>query len=362
MALQIAKQPAEFEFGSDFELFFKRFSAYVGALKIEKAQVYDLFTAFLDDQSLRKVTQLQFTDDHKTDNVIDIVKAKPLLKEALTKPYDIPPQVQIRYCLQKHNESITDYANRIQTLGTKAFAEDSETSKTVIEAFCSGLVDGQLAAKMWRKIATFDTLKKAIAYGTEREAVSNLTSFIDRQHQAASSSQDRKQTRAEVLAVSDSVATQQDAPNELLAVSASAPPPNAPPYRSHEQGPQRFMDHNVQRQDQGTRSNQAYHQNDRRSSNNNRGGNGRFRAVGEQRSCYYCQMKGHVQADCYRRQNDQGQNQGQYQGQNQGRGAGRGNRSGFRSRGRNSYNRRGRDNDRLNPNAQDFRPHRSNQY
>ena len=52
MTTQIAKQPPQFVFGSDFDIFLQRISANTGALTVENKKIWDVFLAFLDDQAL----------------------------------------------------------------------------------------------------------------------------------------------------------------------------------------------------------------------------------------------------------------------------------------------------------------------
>ena len=68
----------------------------------------------------------------------------------------------------------------------KTHGDSAEQNNQVIEYFCTGLLNGQLAAKMLRKSDGFDNIKAAIDFATEREAVSNLRTFIGQQHDAAS--------------------------------------------------------------------------------------------------------------------------------------------------------------------------------
>ena len=59
--LNIVRQPDEFQYGDDFDLFFDRMGAYLTNVKAEAANQYSLFLSYLDPISFRKAQAIVFT-------------------------------------------------------------------------------------------------------------------------------------------------------------------------------------------------------------------------------------------------------------------------------------------------------------
>ena len=97
----LVKSSTEFVYGDDFALFYERFNAFISGAKCEPSSVFSLLLSYLDDASFKKVKALTFSDDHKTDDHIDISKklTYDFIKEVLTHD-KVPVQIQLRYRIQ----------------------------------------------------------------------------------------------------------------------------------------------------------------------------------------------------------------------------------------------------------------------
>ena len=266
--LNIVRQPDEFKYGDEFDLFFDRFAAYIVNVKVAKANQFDLFKSFLDASSFRRLQTLTFTDAHKTDTTVDLVKARGLLKDALQKPSAVPFAVQMRFRRQQRAEPIADFGYEMQVLGQKAYGDDGVNTPQVIEAFCSGLYDQELTAKLLLKLSSFNTLKAAIDYATQKESTLGIKSFIAKNRSSSSRNQD-----IDVLAA--------DVENVSL---------NRPDTRSS----------SSQRGAHPTRYAGSSGISNRGARNNTNS------AARETRRCYYCSLIGHISRDCYKRLRENG--------------------------------------------------------
>ena len=163
----LVKSPPEFVYGDNFVLFYERFNAFISGAKCEPSSVFSLLLSYLDDASFKKVKALTFSDDHKTDDHIDISKklTYDFIKEALTHD-KVPAQIQLRYRIQGKNETPSEFGEAIRTLGNNAYGNGCEQNQTVIESFCIGLKSTELSAKMLQK--SFTTLTQAVDYADQR--------------------------------------------------------------------------------------------------------------------------------------------------------------------------------------------------
>jgi hypothetical protein len=357
MALSIVRQPGEFKYGDDFDLFFDRFSAYLVNVKCSQ---YDLFVSFLDSVSFRKCTAIVFDDtDHKTDAKVDLVKARPVLKGALSKHEDVPPNIAIRFRNQKNDESIGDFGYAMQVLGHKAFDAGAETNAQVIEAFCMNLSDCNLTAKMIQK--TFTTLKAAIDYAVSKESTSNIQKYV-RNSRSLSTDPHSHRDVGVLECITEGVH------NVSVAEPMTRSRPNRRSNNINSEQPHQYQgrtnraDPNVPAGDSGTHHDtQVRHGNgghdsgnsgnsanwdgrQRQNTSGNWRGNGR-RQFKETRACHYCKIKGHIIRNCYKRQRDQSQSSynapgrgGHYQQYDHGNGGGA---MGYNSQGYNAPGRGG---------------------
>lgn len=309
--LNIVRQPDEFQFGSDFDLFFDRMQAFMTNVKAEDGSRYSLFLSFLDPVSFRKAQAIVFTNTHKTNDVVDLTKARSVLKTALSKQAEVPPNVQLRYCIQKKDETISDFGYNIQVLGHKAYGTDAETNAQVIEAFCAGLLDQDLTAKMLQKLSTFATLKAAIDYSVLKETSINIKHFIARNRNTVS----RSSRAVDVLEVENVSTVLAD-----LSVADAGHGSNQQSHQGRYQSPGAAAGNQSQRPEASANRQQV---GDRYSGRNQRQPYGRGRGFTqntqyrqsysrgsvargrETRACYYCGIKGHLVRDCYTKQHQE---------------------------------------------------------
>ena len=176
------KSPCEFSFGEDVDLFLARFGAFAEATKCEAKSRFDLFKSFLDDRSFRRVQAIAFEDTHKTDSAVDMSKeaVKNLIVQALAKEPHVPERISLKFKVQSKDEGIEDFGDAVRLLGQKVHGQSgAETNQSVIEAFCAGLRNPELASKLLRK--KFENLTAAINYAVSRKEVTNIKNVISRQ-------------------------------------------------------------------------------------------------------------------------------------------------------------------------------------
>ena len=183
MTSNFARQPAEFEYGNDFDIFWERFQAFLTASKCEQKSQYSLFLSYLDDISFRRVKALAFGDEHKTESKIDLTKAFVLIKDALTKPAAVPEKISLRYRIQGAGESVSEFGDAIRLLGIKVYgSDDIDENSVVIDSFCVGLADTDLSSKMLQK--TFTSLAVAIKYAASKRESSDIGKFLTKNRTA----------------------------------------------------------------------------------------------------------------------------------------------------------------------------------
>ena len=171
------KGPSDFVYGDDFEMFWKRFQAFVVAAKCTNEAQYSLFLSYLDDVSFRRVQALTFTADHKTGENVDLAKAHLIIKGALSKEPDVPARITLRYKVQGLAEGVTEFGDAIRLLGQKIFGSDqTDGNAFVIDSFCTGLRDTNLGSKMVQK--EFKSLSEAIKYAVSRKELTNIKNVL----------------------------------------------------------------------------------------------------------------------------------------------------------------------------------------
>lgn len=179
------KGPSEFRYGEDFDIFWERFQAFVGAAKCAKESQFSLFLSYLDDVSFRRVKAITFAAEHMgEDDIVDFSKAHGPIKAALSKESDIPERITLKYIVQNPSESVSQFGDNIRFIGQKVFAEGTDRNALVIESFCAGLRDTTLASKMLQR--SFDTLSEAVKFAMSRKEVTNIKSVLIEQRRGGS--------------------------------------------------------------------------------------------------------------------------------------------------------------------------------
>lgn len=180
----IVRQPHEFKYGEDFDLFFRQFCTYAKNVKCEAAAQYSLLLSYLDNKSFRLVEGLVFTGDERTAYNADLNAALPKLKRVLTPSEEMPAKVRLRFRKQGATESLGDFGYAIQGLGISAFGAEGVNCGQVLDAFCLGVKSAELSAKLLAR--DFDTLQATMGFAQEHESTANIKEFVV-QHRAGAS-------------------------------------------------------------------------------------------------------------------------------------------------------------------------------
>ena len=101
--------------------------------------------------------------------------------------------------VQKPSESVIQFGDNIRLIGQKVFAEHTDANDLVIESFCGGLCDTNLASKMLQK--GYKSLSEAIKYAASRKEATNIrNTLIEQRSGRGMSSKDISVLPAEVTA------------------------------------------------------------------------------------------------------------------------------------------------------------------
>lgn len=178
--------PVEFHYGDDFDIFWERFEAFVVAAKCEEKAKFSLFLSYLDNVSFRRVKAIDFLDEHKDDANTYIVmeNVKALIETALTAEPDVPDGIALKYILQKKDETHAQFGDSVRLLGRKVHGDKADCNPQVIESFCTGLQDTELASKMVHK--TFGTLSEAVKYAESRKGAKHVKILLGGMRSASS--------------------------------------------------------------------------------------------------------------------------------------------------------------------------------
>ena len=173
----IVRQPGVFDYGEDFDLFFRQFTTYARNVKCDPTAQYDLLLSYLDKKSFRLVESIVYTPEELTALKADVTAALPKLKSALTPSDKMPAKVELKFRKQAQNESLSDFGFAIQTLGTNAFGLDPALNNgQVVDAFCLGVKSAELSAKLLS--ADFTTLSDAIAFALDKESAMTIRQYV----------------------------------------------------------------------------------------------------------------------------------------------------------------------------------------
>ena len=166
------KRPDVFQYGEDFDLFYRQFGTFAKILNIEQARRYNLLLSFLDKKSFNIIEGIVISDNEKL-NIDDVL---PKLKKALTVS-KIPANIELRFRKQLYNETLHDFGYAIQCLGSSAYGLHCLKHSSVIDAFCMGVIDAGICAKLLSK--DFKTLPDAISFATNIDSATRVLSFVE---------------------------------------------------------------------------------------------------------------------------------------------------------------------------------------
>ena len=179
----IVRQPEEFKYGECFDLFFRRFCMYAKNVKCDPTAQYDLLLSYLDKKSFRLADGIAYTARETTTINTDIKAALPKLKKALTPSDKIPAKVELKFRKQGQTETLSDFGFAIQSLGASAFGTYAVNNGQVIDAFCMGVKNAELSAKLLSTEVT--TLSGAINFAQEKESAMAILQFVARNRASA---------------------------------------------------------------------------------------------------------------------------------------------------------------------------------
>ena len=198
---------------------------------------------------------------------------------------DVPERISLKFKIQGTSEDVVSFGDSIRLLGQKIYGTATDTNTTVIESFCAGLRDADLASKMLGK--TFANLNEAINYATARKETSNIKSVLIQQRDAMAN----KSCDVSLMAA--------DGKHKIAEMDVDSDVRNTGPVSS------------------------AYKQS-RTNSNSSRVcfncyevghiqrscPNQRSRTAQQSIVCYYCKKPGHIRRNCYLLQNSNKRGQG----------------------------------------------------
>lgn len=117
----IVRKPNEFQYGEDFDLFFRQFCTFAKNVKCDTAAQYNLLLSFLDKKSFRLAEGIVFSNEELAAVALDLDAALPKLKQALIISDELPANVRLRFRKQGNSESLGDFGYAIQGLGITAY-------------------------------------------------------------------------------------------------------------------------------------------------------------------------------------------------------------------------------------------------
>ena len=170
------RKPEKYEYPEDFEIFFRQYKTFAKNVKCEQAAQYDLLLGFLDRKSYQLVEAITFTEAEKTAIAENIDAALPKLKAALTPPDKMPAKIELKFRKQNLKESLSEFGFAIQNLGMSAFGRDALNNGQVIDAFCIGVRNTDLSAKLLG--SQFTNLSEAIAFAQNKENAETIKKYV----------------------------------------------------------------------------------------------------------------------------------------------------------------------------------------
>ena len=290
MSIYVCK-PAAYTYPDDFDVFFRQFKTYVKNVGCQEANKLDLLMGFLDNKSYQLVESITFTAAEKTAIAADLDAAFPKLREALTPSNKLPADIELKFRKQNTNESLSDFGFAIKTLGIKAYGNDAMTNAQVIDAFCMGIKNPELSAKLLNAQTQFTTISDALTYAQKKEKTAAVKKYIVQSRQGEQDTTD-EHTPGDVsvltadIRIADRAATR-NSPNGSGEGSG---------YQNAENsGPRNYN----QKQSNGLTASNRY-----------RGRGDKFVSRGSNHSsnshdhieCYHCHEFGHYAANCPRKQ------------------------------------------------------------
>ena len=286
----IVRQPAEFKYGEDFDLFFRQFKMFAENVKCEANAQFKLLLSYLDKKSFRLVEGIEFSEEEKTAINADVVAALPKLKKALTSSDKMPAKVELKFRKQQSDESLADFGFAIQSLGYTAFGNNAGANGQVIDAFCMGVKSAALSAKLIT--ADFGSLSDAITFAKKKESAMSVMQYVAENREGSSHTGDLTVLNTE--AVSSSTVPQ--------------PMPSTQDTGSGGNGNRRPPRERYENRDRGPGSGSSGYRGNRDVQCYVCKKFGHYASECADRTdkaCYYCGKVGHLISRCFKKRNDE---------------------------------------------------------
>lgn len=334
----VIRQPTEFRLNDaeqDFTTWVAQFSNFATAMKVKDDDLYVTLSSYLDTAAFTVVENLQLNDDQKKDpNVF-----KPLLENALRSETDkIPARLALRYRTQKQGESLSQFALELGKLATKSNVEPNTREQLLIDSFCTGIQDADTSIKLLEN--KFDTLTLALDHALKIEGASKIRNLVRPKHdeapdveilatgtipQVQSPINTHSANTADVNAVKAQSTPSNITPNTFYQIPPFMPlgkpprfiPPSNPQHFMTPSNPPRFMPQNNPQYFMPHNNPPYFMPNNQPAQYPNAyapaqpyGSMHKNTPVNyhKDKSCYYCNIKGHIARNCRRRIKDAQQN------------------------------------------------------
>ena len=147
----MTRLPAVFRLDrDDFDVYFRQFCNYCESVHAEPATQFGLLLSYLDARAFTKAEKVSFSVSERLAIRSDLRAAFPKLNLALAKAENktLPAKVKILFRKQQPGEEVLDFAAAISGLATSAYGVEGLSRGEVISAFCVGVNNSDLSAKL----------------------------------------------------------------------------------------------------------------------------------------------------------------------------------------------------------------------
>lgn len=171
----IAKQPSVFEVGADFDLWYTQFSAYCTICKVTVETKYSTLITFLSPRSYSLVNSLSLSDAQKA-NIDEESSLKAITNALTVRKNNVPFRIQLQHTVQDENESLSDFMYSLEKLGNKAYpGNDNNVVRTtiVVDQFRLGVHSNDLSVELLKNTyqSTHDVLDAAQKFESAYEII-----------------------------------------------------------------------------------------------------------------------------------------------------------------------------------------------
>ena len=176
----MTKLPAVFRLDQDdFDVYFRQFCNYCESVYAEPATKFGLLLSFLDARAFSEAEKVNFSVAERLAIRSDLKAAFPKLNLTLDKAENktLPAKITILFRKQKPGEEVLDFASIISGLATSAYGIEGLSRGDVISAFCVGVSNTDLSAKLLLR-DDFNRLNDAVDVARTFITKQNVRDFI----------------------------------------------------------------------------------------------------------------------------------------------------------------------------------------